>query len=258
MRTLIKMGSAQLLLVFLLGSIMACSSSDSETPPEPDSSKNPTTNPSPNPNPSPNTSNTQDDIPQVDDEVTRFMELYQVPGAALAVSVDEKMVYSKGYGLANVENSIAVEADDLFRIASTSKVFTATAILKLVDEGLVSLDEPVFGPEGVLGDDFGTAVLTEDELDITVDHLLQVESYSMRIMERTPDAIPSCTYTSDSWTPQELEGGSEGSELELKCPSSAFSGYDENLAAEFISSTLAWYESTKGYAQVIVYLKPKS
>lgn len=168
MRTHMQKGSRYLLALFLFLSVMACSSSDTENPIDPD----PIQNPDPDPNPNPNPSTTQEDIPHVDDAVTEFMELYQIPGAALAVSVDEKMVYSKGYGLANVENSVAVEAEDQFRIASISKVFTATAILRLVDDGLLSLDEPVFGPEGVLGDDFGTAVLTEDELNITVDHLL--------------------------------------------------------------------------------------
>lgn len=170
MRARMQKRSGYVLALFLFLLVMACSSSDTENPLDPDPIQNPDPDPDPNPNPNPST--TQEDIPQVDDAVSEFMELYQVPGAALAVSVDEKMVYSKGYGLASVENSVAVEADNQFRIASISKVFTATAILRLADDGLLSLDEPVFGPEGVLGNDFGTAVLTEDELSITVDHLL--------------------------------------------------------------------------------------
>ncbi|WP_419213984.1 serine hydrolase domain-containing protein [Maribacter sp. X9] len=172
MRACIKKGSGYLLIIFLLIGAVACSSGDTEISVDPSPPENPDSNPNPTPNPDPNVSKTQDDIPEVDDNVTDFMQLYQVPGASLAVSVNEKMVYSKGYGKANVENSVNVEADDLFRIASISKVFTATAILKLIDDGLLNLNEPVFGPDGVLGDDFGTAVLTEGELKITVDHLL--------------------------------------------------------------------------------------
>ena len=151
--------------------MISCSSGDGEAPPEPNSNPNQNLDPEPEPEPEPEPV-TQNDIGVVDDAVSGFMAQYGVPGAALAVSVEEKMVYSKGYGKANVENDIDVSPDHLFRIASISKVFTATAILKLVDDGLVSLDEPVFGPEGILGGDFGTAVLTEDELDITVDDLL--------------------------------------------------------------------------------------
>ncbi|WP_318309218.1 serine hydrolase domain-containing protein [Flagellimonas crocea] len=168
MRTRIKKGSTYLLLVFLLVGAIACSSSDSETPVDP----NPIGNPDPTPDPDPNTPETQEDISEVDDNVTDFMQLYEVPGASLAVSVNEKMVYSKGYGKANVENDIDVSPNHLFRIASISKVFTATAILSLVDDGQLSLDDHVFGEDGLLGEDFGTAVLTADELNITVDHLL--------------------------------------------------------------------------------------
>ncbi len=86
----------------------------------------------------------------------------------------------------------------------------------------------------------------------------EVERYTMRIIERTPDVIPSCSYTSDTWTPQELEGGSEGSELELRCPVGAISGPNSANVSSWMSEALARYASAKGYAQVTVYLKPKS
>lgn len=145
MRTHIRKGGLLILVPFLFLSAMACSSSDTENPLDSDLIENPDPDPdsNPDPNPDPDPSDTQKDIPQVDDKVTQFMERYQVPGAALAVSVNERMVYSKGYGLANVGNSTAVKADDRFRIASITKVFTATAILRLVEEGLLSLDDRV-------------------------------------------------------------------------------------------------------------------
>ena len=59
----------------------------------------------------------QSDINTVDTAVADFMAKYSVPGAALAVSVNEKMVYSKGYGVSNVENNTPTKADALFRIA---------------------------------------------------------------------------------------------------------------------------------------------
>lgn len=112
------------------------------------------------------------DIDVVDNSVENFLQTHNAPGAALAVSVDGKMVYSKGYGLADVEANISTKPDDLFRIASISKVITSTAIMQLVDEGLITVDHKVFGVDGILGNSFGSATLTTDELDVTVDDLL--------------------------------------------------------------------------------------
>lgn len=165
MRTLSFFRYAALIPILLILLLISCSSGEGEAPPEPQPDQN--QNPEPEPEPV-----TQNDIGAVDGAVTDFMTQYGVPGAALAVSVDEKMVYAKGYGKADVENDINVSPNDLFRIASISKVFTATAILSLVDDGQLTLEAHVFGPDGLLGEDFGPAVLTDDELDMTVDDLL--------------------------------------------------------------------------------------
>lgn len=78
--------------------------------------------------------------PQVD---TLFAEFNKpgVPGASVAVIKDEKIVYEKGYGLADLENKISVTAKTQFRLASVSKQFTAMAVLLLVDQGKLSLDD---------------------------------------------------------------------------------------------------------------------
>jgi len=116
--------------------------------------------------------NAQLDIDQVDSSVESFLQTYNAPGAALAVSVNGKMVYSKGYGLADVDTNSSTEADDHFRIASISKVFTAAAIMRLVDDNLITVEHKVFGADGILGNNFGSATLTTDELNVTVDDLL--------------------------------------------------------------------------------------
>ncbi len=72
-----------------------------------------------------------------------FIEEHKVPGAALAVSHNREVVYSKGFGIADFDKKRHVEADSLFRIASISKPITAVAVLQLVDAGKVHLDEPV-------------------------------------------------------------------------------------------------------------------
>lgn len=82
------------------------------------------------------------------------------------------MVYAKGYGMANTSTSELVTPKSEFRIASSFKMFTGVSILKLLENGELNLTDKVFGPTGILGDDFGTASLSSQELEITVDHLL--------------------------------------------------------------------------------------
>jgi len=64
----------------------------------------------------------------------------EVPGASLAIIKDGKVIYSKSYGLADVENNVPATTATNYRLASVTKQFTATAILKLVDQGKLSLD----------------------------------------------------------------------------------------------------------------------
>ncbi|GIW33326.1 serine hydrolase [Meiothermus sp.] len=67
----------------------------------------------------------------------RLLERYQIPGAALAVAKDGRLVLSRGYGLADVRTKEPVQPDALFRLASLSKPITAVAVLHL-GESLVS------------------------------------------------------------------------------------------------------------------------
>jgi N-acyl-D-amino-acid deacylase len=67
-----------------------------------------------------------------------------VPGAALAITKNGKLVYARGYGWANLATREHVQPDTLFGIASLSKTITATAILKLVEQGKLSLDDKAF------------------------------------------------------------------------------------------------------------------
>lgn len=167
---------ASLLLLLLVS--FACSKEDSEPGPTPNPPTNSTPDPDPDPDPDPNPDPnpvSQADISKVDNAIAAFMAKYDIPGAALAVSVNEKMVYSKGFGFSNVADNTPTQADDLFRIASISKVFTATAVWKLIDEGKLALTDKIFGPNSLLGADFGTATLTNDELNMTLDHLLTHE-----------------------------------------------------------------------------------
>lgn len=67
----------------------------------------------------------------------------RTPGAAVAVVQGDRVIYAKGFGLANVENEAPVTPDMLFRLGSTTKMFTATALVMLAEQGKIDLNEPV-------------------------------------------------------------------------------------------------------------------
>ena len=70
-------------------------------------------------------------------------EAQHVPGLALAVVLDDKVILARGFGLANVEEQTPITPETVFSIGSTTKAFTATLTAMLVDEGLVGWDDPV-------------------------------------------------------------------------------------------------------------------
>src|SRR4030095_13900539 len=79
----------------------------------------------------------------VDSYIRAEMDRLHVPGLTLAVVKDGEVVYRRAYGLANVELNVPVTDDTVFQIQSITKTFTATAIMMLVEGGMLSLDEPV-------------------------------------------------------------------------------------------------------------------
>jgi len=125
-----------------------------------------------------NPSETQTDIATLDNEVTTFMTTYNIPGASLAISKNGKLVYAKGYGKANVATNENVTINSRFRLASVSKTFTGVAIMKLIQDGQLTLESNVFGPSGILGNDYGTVPFNSNVLNIKVKHLLQHTSGS--------------------------------------------------------------------------------
>src|ERR1700722_639858 len=80
----------------------------------------------------------------VDRIVTSRMQEAHVPGAVVTIVKGDRVIFKKGYGFANLERHTPVDPDKtLFRIASVSKVFNAMAVLRLVDEGLIDVNEDV-------------------------------------------------------------------------------------------------------------------
>jgi N-acyl-D-amino-acid deacylase len=78
-----------------------------------------------------------------DQIISNLMRKYAIPGGAVAVVRDGKLIYARGFGYADVENKTPVQPDALFRIASVSKPITGVAIMKLVEEGKLALDDRV-------------------------------------------------------------------------------------------------------------------
>lgn len=69
---------------------------------------------------------------------------YKIPGGAVAVTRNGKLVLARGYGYADRDRKTPVQPDSLFRIASISKTITSAAILKLTEEGKLHLDDRAF------------------------------------------------------------------------------------------------------------------
>jgi N-acyl-D-amino-acid deacylase len=82
------------------------------------------------------------DLAPFDQLMETFVAEHKVPGAALAVAKDGKLIYARGFGFADREKAEPVQPTSLFRIASVSKPFTAAAIMQLVDQGKLRLDQP--------------------------------------------------------------------------------------------------------------------
>lgn len=78
------------------------------------------------------------------------MQKQHIPGLSLLVAKNGKIVRAEGFGLANVELQVPVKPETIFQSGSVGKQFTATAVMMLVEEGKVSLDDPLtkFFPDG--------------------------------------------------------------------------------------------------------------
>ncbi|MDQ3800922.1 MAG: beta-lactamase family protein, partial [Acidobacteriota bacterium] len=98
---------------------------------------------------------------------------WEVPGAAIAIVRDDRVIYAKGYGVREIStpsaasrNLNSVDERTIFGVASNSKAFTSTALAMLVDEGKVSWDDKVIKhlPDFKLADDYATREITIRDL----------------------------------------------------------------------------------------------
>ena len=127
--------------------------------------------------------NSLSDLPttrRMEQYIERWMSRNAIKGASLAVMRNEQLIYCKGFGWADKEMERKANVGDIYRMASASKLITAVGIMKLIDEGRLTLDSKVFGPEGILS--HFTEIKDKRAHNITVRHLLNHTSGFSRRM----------------------------------------------------------------------------
>lgn len=103
--------------------------------------------------------------------VYSFMTKYSIPGMSVAVSKGEQIVYKTGLGFAIVEEGVRTKPNHLFRLASVSKQFTTMCIMKLMEQGKLTVENRVFGSGGILAAEF--PIVSSRAATVTVRHLLE-------------------------------------------------------------------------------------
>lgn len=103
---------------------------------------------------------------QIDALVKRTMETFEVPGIAVAVLKDGKVIHSEGYGTRSLKSGGEVDEHTLFGVASNTKAVTAAALAQLIDEGKLEWDSKVTSiiPEFKLYDPYVTSEFTVRDL----------------------------------------------------------------------------------------------
>ena len=104
--------------------------------------------------------------PGLDGYVADVMRTFQVPGLSVTIVKDGQVVLAKGYGVKRLGDPAPVDAHTLFGIGSNTKVFTATALALLVEEGKIDWDTPVINyvPWFRMSDPFVTSEMTVRDL----------------------------------------------------------------------------------------------
>lgn len=102
----------------------------------------------------------------VDKYIEKAMKDWNVPGLAMVIVQDGKVVYSKGYGYRNIAKKLPVTSKTLFAIGSSTKAFTAASVCQLTGDGKLDLDEPIktYLPDFKLYNDYVTAKMTPRDL----------------------------------------------------------------------------------------------
>ncbi|WP_113660881.1 serine hydrolase domain-containing protein [Pedobacter nanyangensis] len=112
-------------------------------------------------------------IKEIDEMIYPFIEKYNIPAASYAIGKNsvEDIIYKNACGFANVDAKERAQPDYEFRLASMTKQHTSIAVMTLVQQGKIGLNDLVFGPTGILKASFPT--VGPKSAKVTVKHLLE-------------------------------------------------------------------------------------
>ena len=82
-------------------------------------------------------------VKEFDKQAMAFQKKHNPPGFTVAVAHNNKMIFEKAYGKSDLENDVATKVNSVFRTASIAKPITAIAVLQLVEQGKIKLDDPI-------------------------------------------------------------------------------------------------------------------
>ena len=109
----------------------------------------------------------------LDKQIREYMQEWNIKGASLCIMRHDSLLYAKGYGMA--DRDVPMTPATLLRVASVSKLITATGIMLLQEQGQLTLDDCVFASGGAL--EAFSDVIQDDRLyDVTIRHLLMHEA----------------------------------------------------------------------------------
>jgi len=107
-------------------------------------------------------------LEQLEQAIASMMVQYKIPGASIACSVDDKIIYNKGFGARNLTKNLPATPHTLFGFGSNSKSYTALAIMQLVEDGKLNVEDPV--------ENYVPFKLGKKNNPITIHHLLSHSS----------------------------------------------------------------------------------
>ena len=113
-------------------------------------------------------------LEKMDSRIEKFLKLWEIKGASLAIMRNDSLLYAKGYGYADEAKGEKMTSGHILRMASVSKLITAAGIMVMKERGQISLQDTVFGEHGILNDSIFTAAIREKaKFGITVEQLLR-------------------------------------------------------------------------------------
>ncbi len=108
-----------------------------------------------------------------DKAMTNLLTKYKVKGAQLALTYKGRLVYNRGFGYANTATSTLVQPNHRFRVASVSKPITSIAVMHLIEQGKLHLNDTIFGAKGILKDVKYQKAIDSRVYNITLQNLLE-------------------------------------------------------------------------------------